>query len=134
MQTLGTLISNKISEYYESNSNNEASTLKAIDEKVARRIYQLKADLKVEMTRDTESILANQLTDFRRQINQKMSMMGSGGGSSAPSLASEKSREITIRLEEHADSISDIEKKLQKVSDLSMSLERELYDNQADMN
>jgi len=83
MQTLSTLIASKIHEYYESNSNNQANTLKVIDEKVARRIYQLKVDLKVEMNRDAESMLANQLTDFRRQINQKISSVEKGSNSTS---------------------------------------------------
>ena len=106
MQTLGTLIATKIGEYYESNSNNEASTLKAIDEKVARRIYQLKADLKVDVTRDAETMIANQLTDFRRQINQKLSSVG--GTFSPSTMSSEKSKDIMIRLEETSETLSDL--------------------------
>jgi hypothetical protein len=68
MQTLGVTVANKISEYYEANANNEASVLKSIEDKVNRKVNELKADLKVELTRETESILGNQLTNFRKLI------------------------------------------------------------------
>lgn len=109
MQTLGTLIASKISEYYESNSSNEASIIKEIDDKVARRLHQLKADLKVEMTRDAEAMLSNQLTDFRRQINQKLSAVNVAAPAAVgdSSFPFEKAKDILIRLEEHSDSLAD---------------------------
>lgn len=72
MQALGLVISGKISEYYDKAASNEAMIMRSIEDKVNRKANQVKSDLKVEISRDTEAMLNNQLTDFRKTIRTTM--------------------------------------------------------------
>lgn len=90
---------------------------------------QLKSDLKVEITRETDSMLSNQLSDFRRTIKASVN---SKPIVTAGIPAGEIDKSIGIKLEQLEEELQDAKKKLEKVSELSQSLEKEAYDTQTE--